>query len=942
MSNDVTNVDEKKKAHRNRHSGRKAEKKKQKAKNDVNQEIADKQRNPKAFAFNSAVGAERRFRRKQDIQTKKQHIPLVDRTPIEPPPVLIAVVGPPKVGKTTLINNLVKLFSKSPLTNVKGPVTIVTGKKRRVTLIECNNDVNSMIDLAKIADLALLLCDASFGFEMEIFEFLNICQVHGMPRIMGILTHLDLIKTSKKLKNTKKTLKHRFWTEVYPGAKLFYLSGIIHGEYLRNEIKNLGRFISIMKFRPLTWRMSHSHLLADRYEDLTNLELIRQSPKCDRNVSVYGYIRGIPLNRNSSVHIPGFGDVKIHDITYLPDPCPLPEVAKKRALIEKEKVIYAPFSGVGGIVYDKDAVYVELGGSHSHKNRNDDDETKNIVTNLIETKETLDVKMQHSELQLFTGGKKLTAEDVSDLQKINDNNEKTHQIIKTNDDIGLNEELTTLRNCYKEEIIKDDGRTRRKVIFNSSDDEMDIDDENKPEQEAPIEPVIKDNKDREVLSKVSNILKSLEEKGALKNNSDLVHVTKKTEDSEDEEDAEQNSDGQESSDTDNEGSINSESGISDHEDESFNLSDNEEKMSNDDDDHDEKMTVKWKENLTKRAQEAYLARVHSKKNIMKLVYGIFDNKIEESDKPDDVNVDDGEIGGLFKVVSREQQKRKIEKDSMNLTESSLLMPWSSNVEDYTDPENKWMIQDCFVTGKWKESEDANELLKLDAAEISSDSDEFGDFEDLETGEKFTKDASHKKEDAKEIGKIDKNALAEKKLKLKQKFDAEYDNEAGSSYYDELKLSAEKQAELNKSVFENMPDDLRVQFEGYRPGMYVRIEFQGVPAEFVTNFDPTYPLLVGALNLGEENIGYVNVKIKKHRWHKKILKSGDPVIVSLGWRRFQTLPLYSKLEDDLKFRFLKYTPEHLGCNGHFWGPITPQGTGFLALQTCEGNPEVCIL
>lgn len=51
---------------------------------------------------------------------------------------------------------------------------------------------------------------------------------------------------------------------------------------------------------------------------------------------------------------------------YLPDPCPLPEKIKKRSLVDKERLVYAPFSGVGGIVYDKDAVYVELGGSHSH------------------------------------------------------------------------------------------------------------------------------------------------------------------------------------------------------------------------------------------------------------------------------------------------------------------------------------------------------------------------------------------------------------------------------------------------------------------------------------------------------------------------------------------------------------------------------------------------
>lgn len=63
----------------------------------------------------------------------------------------------------------------------------------------------------------------------------------------------------------------------------------------------------------------------------------------------------------------GYGDTKIADISYLPDPCPLPDKLKKRTLLDKERLIYAPFSGVGGVVYDKDAVYIELGGSHSHK-----------------------------------------------------------------------------------------------------------------------------------------------------------------------------------------------------------------------------------------------------------------------------------------------------------------------------------------------------------------------------------------------------------------------------------------------------------------------------------------------------------------------------------------------------------------------------------------------
>ena len=191
---------------------------------------------------------------------------------MEPPPIVIAIVGPPKVGKSTLLKCLVKNFTRQTLTDIKGPVTIVSGKQRRITFIEVSNDINVMIDAAKIADLVLLLVDASFGFEMEVFEFLNICQTHGFPRVMGVLTHLDSFKNTKTLRKTKKVMKHRFWTEVYQGAKLFYLSGMVHDEYQKTEVHNLGRFISVMKFRPLAWRTTHAYMVADRMEDLTSNE----------------------------------------------------------------------------------------------------------------------------------------------------------------------------------------------------------------------------------------------------------------------------------------------------------------------------------------------------------------------------------------------------------------------------------------------------------------------------------------------------------------------------------------------------------------------------------------------------------------------------------------------------------------------------------------------
>ena len=89
------------------------------------------------------------------------------------------------------------------------------------------------------------------------------------------------------------------------GAKLFYLSGIVHGQYPKAEIHNLGRFISVMKFRPLEWRSAHPWVLVDRVEDLTDPQAIRVSNKCDRTISLYGYVRGTHLKQHSSVHIPG-------------------------------------------------------------------------------------------------------------------------------------------------------------------------------------------------------------------------------------------------------------------------------------------------------------------------------------------------------------------------------------------------------------------------------------------------------------------------------------------------------------------------------------------------------------------------------------------------------------------------------------------------------------
>lgn len=114
--------------------------------------------------------------------------------------------------------------------------------------------------------------------------------------------------------------------------------------------------------------------------------------------------KGAPVSEVSCIvsRFPGCGDYTAEDVSYLPDPCPLPEKLKKRSLDDKEKLIYAPMSGVGGVVFDKDAVYIDLKGSHSH-NRDEAGEEDELLESLLQTKVPLDTKITRSDFTLLSG-----------------------------------------------------------------------------------------------------------------------------------------------------------------------------------------------------------------------------------------------------------------------------------------------------------------------------------------------------------------------------------------------------------------------------------------------------------------------------------------------------------------------------------------------------------
>lgn len=148
---------------------------------------------------------------------------------------------------------------------------------------------------------------------------------------------------------------------------------------------------------------------------------------------------------------------------------------------------------------------------------------------------------------------------------------------------------------------------------------------------------------------------------------------------------------------------------------------------------------------------------------------------------------------------------------------------------------------------------------------------------------------------------------------------------------------EIQKERNKNEFGEEGEQTRLQLEGVRQGLYIRIVIKNVPHEFTDNFNCTKPVIIGGLLPHEGNMGFIKARVIRHRWHRRLLKSNDPLIFSIGWRRYQSIPVYSMEQDTTeRQRFLKYTPQHMHCHITFYGPIVPPNTGILAIQKSDEN------
>ena len=758
----------------------------------------------------------------------------------------------------------------------------MTSKKQRLTFLECPNELEAMVDVAKVADIVLLMIDGNYGFEMETMEFLNVLSATGMPgNVFGILTHLDLFKKPQALKDAKKRLKRRLWTELYNGAHLFYLSGVMNGRYPDREIHNLSRFLSVMKNpRPLIWRNSHPYSVIDSFRDITHPTKMEEDPKCDRSIVLSGYLRGTNFSsQGQRIHVPGLGDFTVANMEVLPDPCPTPSMEKalekitgktgRKRLDEKERKVYAPMSDRSGLKIDGDAVWItrEKGFQFDHDDENAErGEGEEMIVGLQGERRLLG-QMENG-VQLFEGGEQI-------------------------------------KEIAEEE---DTGRTtqRRARIAEREDD----DDEDGGDDEGFVSGEEDDDADSEVEfneRKVGKMFRKSEDKKM------------------------------------DEGDV----AFADSDSDLGSLSGEEEE---DYDSDEEDAAMRWKDDLEGKAMKLYgQRRTYNTGDLARFMY--------------DLNLTPGEALSRWKGTDRDEEEdieadeddedffKKTKKEAEDQTEDR-----SIPLYDYEDLATKWAdaanvdaLRQRFTThARGEHGDDGSENGEddFDGFDEGEDSEGDGAFEDLEAE---AAPEAPEQQTEQEIA-AEREANARRKEELKQRFEEEdregFLNDKANArreggdiqefgeddWYDAQKAMIQKQLDINKEEYSELDERQRAMVEGYRAGKYAKIVLEGVPAEFVERFNSRTPVVVGGLSATEDRFGFVQVRIKRHRWHKRILKTNDPLIFSLGWRRFQSLPIYSLTDSRTRSRMLKYTPEHMHCFGTFYGPLIAPNTGFACFNS----------
>lgn len=119
------------------------------------------------------------------------------------------------------------------------------------------------------------------------------------------------------------------------------------------------------------------------------------------------------------------------------------------------------------------------------------------------------------------------------------------------------------------------------------------------------------------------------------------------------------------------------------------------------------------------------------------------------------------------------------------------------------------------------------------------------------------------------------------------------------------------------------------------GNYIKIVLPSMKFKHYKSFGDN-PLLVHFATHTEDNMGFLMVRMKKHRYYSNILKSYDPLIINVGFKKYQSIPVFARKDDNERLRMVKYTPQHDFCLAYFYGPYSDTKVGVTAFQSISSD------
>ena len=662
------------------------------------------------------------------------------------------------------------------------------------------------------------------------------------------------------------------------------------------EILNLARFLSIMKLRPLVWRNSHPYMVADRMEDLTPSGVVEQDRTVDRTVSLYGYLHGTNFKSWMKVHVAGVGDFSVREIRKLHDPCPLPGAEgekKRRTLNDKQRLIYAPMADLGDLVYDKDAVYINLPSTVARNHeQNSFGVGEEMIQKMQASTQGIDERLDEMDIPVFASSVQAVPHPEGDEDDDEEEEEDKDGHRAAPGGTGSDDDEDEEEEKYGG---VEDAKTAAREDFGEEDMFEDADegaDEAGARDAGAVSTAPVRKWKNVMLPVVPNLL-------------DLIYGVSYTQAEEDaaREDAAALRELRESAAA--EGA---------------------------DDGDDAGRSLFFRSGMQQSRRDELINAPDSSKAALLL-------------SPDVLPPLRRHALPRFRGSNGDGD----DEDVSDIDDADTLVDDGADL-DADDPlVGRFVPLDSFGDGFVKDGEG------------DGDGDVYGDWEDLETGEKKTGAGAGAGEGEDEEEEAEKRAAemrARKKEEQKRAFNENYELEkqqkqqrgvsaggAGATenkghggengeeeeFCETVQRETAAQQRLNAEEFAAEDESTRTTLAGVSAGVYVRLVLERVPCEFVEGFSAYRPVVVGGLLMNEDQLGLLQARVKKHRWHKKILKNRDPLIVSVGWRRFQTVATYSMPDTKNHHRVIKYTPEHLHCTATFFGPLAAPGAGVCAFQ-----------